>query len=164
MTMTIPLTQGMQALVDDDDYAAVSTFRWYAMLRAGLWCAVRSGPRPKKTPIYMHREIVCPPHGLFVDHINGNSLDNRRSNLRVCTNAENGRNRKTASNNTSGHRGISWSKRKGKWECYIKIDGKQLHVGFFDDLADAACARVEAEVKHYGEFSPHLSRLEVTNE
>ncbi len=164
MTMTIPLTQGMQALVDDDDYAAVAPFRWYAMFRCGLWCAVRSGPRPKRTPIYMHREIISPPYGLVIDHINGDSLDNRRSNLRVCTNAENGRNRKIASNNTSGHSGISWNKGKGKWECYIRIDGRQRNIGCFDDLADATCARAEAEVKYYGEFAPRLSRLEVTNE
>lgn len=85
-----------------------------------------------------------------IDHINRVRYDNRIINLRDVTNNQNIRN---ISNNTSGHVGVSWSKGKHKWGSYITVNRKRLHLGYFEDIEDAVCARKEAEIKYnfYGD-------------
>lgn len=89
---TIQLSQGKVSLVGDSDFEWFNQWKWTAMKRGNTWYAVRGGFLGPK--ILMHREIMNAPKDMQVDHINGDGLDNRRENLRVCTNAENGRNRK----------------------------------------------------------------------
>ena len=89
------------------------------------------------------------------DHINGNSLDNRKENLRKCTHRENNINHAVRSDNTSGTTGVHWSKKRKKWYAEISIKkGKVLNLGFFNNIDDAIQARKEAEGKYYGEWSP----------
>jgi hypothetical protein len=104
--------------------------------------------------ISFHRFLTSAPDGLFVDHINGNTLDNRRSvNLRLCTNAENQQNRKGAPrHHQHGIRGVTWHKRFGKWQARIQVDGKRIYLGRFDDVNEAEKAAVEAR-KEYMPFS-----------
>lgn len=91
-----------------------------------------------------------------IDHINGNRADNRWRNLRAVTSAENMRNKRQRSNNTSGVTGVSWAKEKRKWLADIRVNGKQIHIGRFDQKADAIAARKAAE-KQYG-FHPNHGR------
>jgi hypothetical protein len=82
--------------------------------------------------ILMHRLVLYAPRGKEVDHINGDTLDNRRGNLRLAAHDQNGHNRKIQRNNASGFKGVSCYKRTGLWGAYIKFRGKQYHLGYFD--------------------------------
>jgi len=142
----IPLTQGKFALVDDDDYEKVSRLSWYVDKRG---YAVN-----KKIKItYMHRLIMNTPKEMETDHINGNKLDNRKINLRICTKSENMRNRKKQSNNTSGYKGVFWHHKANRWRAQIVINKKAKHLGLFDTPEEAGKAYREAELKYFGEYS-----------
>lgn len=113
-----------------------------------------------KTKLYkLHRILVALREGreisdLYVDHIDGNGLNNRSDNLRLATQQENQKNRKLNSNNLSGYSGVYWNKAKQKWRACIKVDGKEIHLGYFDKLEDAVAARQQAEIK-YGYHENH---------
>lgn len=99
--------------------------------------------------IEMHRFIVKAKKGEIVDHINGNTLDNRRKNLRVVTNSENIRKGKIRTNNRSGITGVSFDKERKRWLAEIKIMYKHIHLGRFKTKKEAIKARKEAEKKYY---------------
>ncbi len=103
------------------------------------------------TRYYAHRIIWTIVHGEWpqdeLDHINGNPSDNRLENLRVVTHQENGRNQKLYCSNTSGVVGVSWHKRDETWRAEIKVDGKKIHLGYFDSFDDAVAARAAAEIE-----------------
>jgi hypothetical protein len=99
----------------------------------------------------MHRLLLNPPEGVEVDHINGNTLDNRRANLRICTHAENSRNRRGRSNSKSGVKGVT--PYPGGWRATINVNGKNVHLGCFTNIDDAAEAYDEAATRYYGEFA-----------
>ena len=84
----------------------------------------------------------------FIDHIDGNGLNNRIENLRDVSNAENGRNQRKHFNNTSGVVGVYWGKQRAKWRATINVEGKLIHLGYFADKAEAAAARKAAEIKY----------------
>ncbi|MBD5153088.1 MAG: hypothetical protein HDT16_11700 [Oscillibacter sp.] len=92
------------------------------------------------------------PDGMVRDHINGNKLDNRRSNIRFVLQRENSKNRGTGKNNASGHIGVSWNKKEKKWTAKITVDGKNIQLGYFQDKEDAIAARKQAEIKYFGEY------------
>lgn len=83
-----------------------------------------------------------------VDHINGTPDDNRIENLRSVTHAENQRNQKRRSSNTSGMNGVGWYKALGKWRCHITVDGVTRHLGYFDSFEEAVAARKAADIDH----------------
>lgn len=95
---TIQLTRGMVAIVDDDDYDHVTQFSWYAIKRRRLWHAAHK--RTNK-PLYMHRVLLNAPPDMEVDHANGDGLDNRRHNLRLCTKRQNAQNRRSGAKGKS---------------------------------------------------------------
>lgn len=101
---------------------------------------------------YLHRVIMNAPPGVQVDHINGDTLDNRRCNLRLCTHKENGHNRKLQGG-TSKFKGVTWHKRDRKWQAGIRHNGKQIHLGYFNDDVEAARAYDRAARKYFGEFA-----------
>lgn len=142
----IPLTQGKFALVDDSDYEWLSKIKWCF---DGRYAA--RGQNGKH--ILMHREINQTPGGMDTDHINGNGLDNQRKNLRSCTHSQNRMNVARQVNNTSGYKGVTWFKRDSKWMAYIKVDGKQIHLGLFDTIEEASIAYQTAAMRLHGEFS-----------
>ena len=94
----------------------------------------------------------------FVDHINGIRTDNRACNLREATKAENCRNSKLQTNNSSGHPGVHWVKSKKRWRASIKVMDRQIHLGWFLSIKDAVRARIEGERLHHGEFSYSKNR------
>lgn len=100
---------------------------------------------------YMHRLIMGTNTPLLVDHVNGNKFDNRRINLRFATKQQNGMNRKIAKNSTTGITGV-YERSAGKFDAIIKINGKQIFLGRFQDINTAAYARAEAEIQYFGDF------------
>lgn len=151
----IPLTQGLVALVDDEDMEYLSQFTWcvgevspgrrYAMTR------VRK-PDGKQATVYMHRIILDAPPKKKVDHINGDGLDNRRENIRLCSHSQNLANRKgPASHNTSGYVGVILY--RGKWRAAVVKDNKRHYVGQFDTPEQAARARDKKARALHGPFA-----------
>ncbi|MEG1462635.1 MAG: HNH endonuclease [Anaerorhabdus sp.] len=108
--------------------------------------------------ILLHRLLTNAPKGMEVDHINGDCLDNRRENLRICTHQENLSNRKKRLDNKSGYPGVFWYThcKTPAWVAYIKVNYKRIHLGQFRVLEDAIKARRDAELKYFGEFSRAL--------
>lgn len=104
----------------------------------------------KKTTLKLHRFIADCTDGMVVDHINGDTLDNSMRNLRVCKQFENGQNRSALNkNNTSGIRGVTWSKQKNKWAVSVMLNRKRKHVGLFSDLEEASQASKDARIKYF---------------
>lgn len=152
MTKKIELSQNKFALVDDEDYKQLSQWNWCAKECNGKFYAVRRKPIAG-TLIRMHRQILDAPNSKEVDHINRNTLDNRKSNLRICTHKQNLRNQKVSSANTSGFKGVSWRKDIEKWSAYIKVNQKRIWLGVFEDKINAAEAYNNAALKYFGEFA-----------
>lgn len=151
---TITLSQDKSAKVDDDWFDYLSQFKWYAYRnRNSFYAARNSGVRPFRIKIRMHTEIMNPPHGMEVDHIDGDGLNNQIGNLRIVTKAQNRANSSRNLNNTSGFKGVSWYKRSQKWRAVILINGKYVHIGLFDSAEDAARAYDETARKYHGEFA-----------
>ena len=149
----IKLSQGKFALVSDTDYTYLNQWKWHVIKRRNLWHAVRHGPTK---PIYMHR-IILERMGFKdferTDHKNLNGLDNYRRNLRPATTQQNGQNRTQQINNKSGIKGVSWRKDRSKWRATIKINGKQTHLGYFNDPLIAARAYNRAAKRYHGKFA-----------
>jgi hypothetical protein len=154
MTKEIKLTtRDMVALVDDDMYDYLMQWKWTVHNGRNTLYAVRKGKRPLQKKVWMHREITNAPAGMQVDHINGDGLCNLRENLRVCTVAENLRNRRKPVNNTSGYKGARLHKETNRYQACIEINGKAIHLGYYTDPVDAARAYDEAARKYFGEFA-----------
>jgi hypothetical protein len=154
----IPLTQGQVALVDEADYEWLSQWKWCAQYMASVkgFYAVRGVKKDGKcTSIPMHRFILGLQKGdkLQADHVNRDTLDNRRSNLRSCTRSENNQNKSAQSNNSSGFKGVCFDKRKGKWKAEIKTQGKRMFLGYRDNPKDAHALYVAAAYEHHGSFA-----------
>lgn len=103
----------------------------------------------------LHRFLMNPGEDLVIDHINRNRLDNRICNLRACTLQENNMNKSIQCNNTSGIQGVSWDKNRNKWLVHITVNRKQIHLGYFNTIEEAAEARRQAEIEYFGEFAPN---------
>lgn len=135
MTKEIELTKGQVALVDDDDYEWLSLYKWHAAWQPGLkgYYAMRSqhisykNAKQKVKTFYMHREIMTPPKGRSIDHINHDPLDNRKENLRVVSHRQNMQNRKRKT--SSKYPGVCWDKENNKWRAGIYVDGKHICLG-----------------------------------
>lgn len=102
----------------------------------------------------MHRWVINAPKSYIVDHINQDTLDNRKKNLRICTHSNNASNSKHYVNNTSGYKGVKWNKKVGKWMAYLMINRRHKTLGYFDNIEDAVACRKQGEEKYFGEFRP----------
>ena len=143
-------------LLDDIDYENVSRWRWSAVRKHDVWYAIRNiyvgGGREhrKVRRVYMHRLLIDAPKGMQVDHKNGNGLDNRRDNLRATTHQINQRNRAgPQSNSKSGVNGVYWHKQRGKWAAMMRISGKNIPLGLYASIEQAAAARKVGEQKYW---------------
>lgn len=151
----IILTQGQFALVNDEDFEKVNQFKWCADKYKDTFYAhrrIESNKNSKK--IYMHRFIMGASKGFEVDHINGNGLDNRQINLRVCTHKQNIINQKMRKDNTSGYKGVSLSKKYKypRWRANIGVDGRQKFLGYYSNPEKAYKAYCSAAREIFGEF------------
>ena len=150
----IPLTQGMVALVDDEDFEYLHKYKWCLSYGFKTDYAKRGMFKDgKHITLRMHRIILNAPLGIEVDHINGNGLDNRRCNLRLCTTKQNRQNRKLLAHNTSGFIGVSYRKDNKKWQASIYMNNKQKHLGFFSIKENAAFAYNKVAHEIRGEFA-----------
>jgi hypothetical protein len=151
-------TNGYEILVDDEDWEELSRTTWAVAENDRNKYALRNSPHPtkkgKQYVVRMHRLLAGLPYGdgRKVDHINGNTLDNRRSNLRVCTNAENCRNCRKPERNTSGFKGVSLV-RPDRWTAQIRVNSKKIHLGTFLTPEAAYEAYCKAALELHGEFS-----------
>lgn len=145
-TKTIELSRGMVALVDAADFDWLSQWSWCAVPASdgGTFYAQRSGNRR------MHNAIMLPQRGQLVDHINRNGLDNRRSNLRLCSFRQNMANR-SFKPGVSGYRGVY--RYRDRWSANISFNGRSKVIATFDNPTDAARAFDAAARQHYGEFA-----------
>lgn len=134
---------GKFAIVDDDDFDRVNKFKWYL---SGKYPAKSLGVRPNRTKIYLHTFIMNTPKGMVTDHINGDELDARKSNLRICTVSQNTMNSKKSKNTSSKYKGVC---RINPWRAYI---GRRI-LGHFSSEIEAAKAYNEAAIKEYGEYA-----------
>ena len=153
----IQLTQGKTALVDDEDYEELNKYKWFVCKCGPHFYASREGKmvnRKRFPMIRMHREIMKPPEGLKVDHINMDTLNNQRDNLRLCTHQQNLRNRKSCKGSTSRFKGVCWDKSRTKWMATIKVDvGQQKYLGRHDSEVVAARAYNNAAINLFGDFA-----------
>jgi len=154
----IPLTQGKFALVDDEDFEYLNQWKWHTSTNGLTMYATGHEPKANgvQKTIIMHRLIMGLKHGdgLVIDHINHDGLDNRRSNLRICTQKENMRNRTSLTNSSSKHLGVTFYKDRVKaWRALIRVDGELNHIGYFQTEEQAAMAYNERAQKAYGEFA-----------
>lgn len=150
MSELIPLTQGRFAIVDADNYDWLMQWKWhFNTLYARRWVY----PNEKPIVEWMHRVILNTPHGMYTDHINGNGLDNRRCNLRICTLKQNQGNRKKGDRTTSKYKGVCWATDGSIWQSNISIKGKDVHLGRFKSEIDAAKAYDNAAKEYFGEFA-----------
>ena len=153
MAKEIELRPGFTVIIDDADYERVSKFRWnlhktpknyyaYRNERNGSW---------RRRQLIHHFLLGTETSDTLIDHVNGNGLDNRRENLRICSKKENCRNTPKRCNNTSGYKGVG--KCGKKWRAMIGVDGKRTHLGVFENIIDAVKAYNDAAIKYHGEFA-----------
>lgn len=132
---------GNKCAVDVEDVVRIKQFRWYE--DAGYAVTHHNGSRIK-----MHRLLLNAPQGMFVDHINHNTLDNTKANLRIVTPQQNCMNVKPR----KGISGVNWCKASNKWRALINDNGKRKHLGLYEKYEDAVDVRKAAELQYYGEY------------
>lgn len=148
----VPLSRGYVALIDESDAARVLAHRWSARPGGRTVYGQRSVRRPDgvRTKQSLHSFITGFAE---TDHIDGDGLNNRRSNLREASRGENKRNQRRYQSNTSGFKGVSWHRGHEKWSAYIGLDGKLRHLGYFLSAEEAARVRDDAARGLHGDFA-----------
>lgn len=151
----IKLTQGYDTVVDDEDFERVAQFKWYAWVgRTSVYAVRHPGTGKENRPlVYLHREILVSRPGYEIDHVNRDTLDNRRCNLRYANRSQNNSNKGKQKNNTSGYKGVHWGKACKKWVAMIRHKHCRYYLGIFSDPIDAAKAYDVAARKYHGEFA-----------
>jgi len=153
----IPLTRGKFAIVDPEDYPRIAKYKWFLTKSptssyAARWQRLHAkGPRKK---IWMHHQVIHIPKHMVCDHINRNSLDNRKANLRPATVSQNLCNRpKTRAKTRSKYKGLEWDKTQRKWKARIQLNGRKIYLGSFADEIDAAKAYDKKARELFSEFA-----------
>jgi len=137
------------ALIDIRDIEKVKKYKWHISGTGYV------SHKSTKTSLLLHRYITDCPKGKVIDHANHNRLDNRRSNLRICTQKQNARNQSIRTDNSSGYKGVRWHPQWG-WQAYIADKGKQVHVGWYKTKEEAIKARMRRANEFYGGFANEI--------
>lgn len=143
-------------LIDDEDYDRIKSFNWFIVRMRNSFYAIRNNwVNGKNKAILMHRFLLDIKSGSIGDHKNGNTLDNTKENLRLCTNTENIVNSGMRKNNTSGFKGVHFvnERRRKKFLAKIRANGRNVYLGHFKYAIDAAIAYNNAAVRLHGEFA-----------
>ncbi len=143
----IQLTQGKEAIIDDEDFELVSKHKWHCVLIGGSSYACNNRKE------YLHRVLMNPNIDKMVDHVNGNGLDCRRSNMRLCIRQENHRNLRKSTNNTSGFKGVCFDITRNKWKASIGHERKKIHIGYFNSKEEAAINYDKKSSEIFGNFA-----------
>lgn len=146
----VATTKGKWVVVDEEDYERVMQWKW--SFSQG-YCVRSEMENGQKSTIKLHRFIMGAPSGIDVDHISMEKWDNRKPNLRFATRAQNGWNRGLSSRNKSGHKGIHFCKKRGKWVVQIKANRRTVFSKRFASLEEAQRAHSEGVAKYHGEFA-----------
>lgn len=149
----ICLTHGKYAVIDSIDYKAIKPFHWHFSTCGYATTTFWNDGKCKHAA--MHRFLLgYPPKGRVIDHINGDKLDNRRHNLRICTHRQNIMNQKVQSiKKDSRYKGVCLHACTGKWRAQLYTGKKQYYLGLFLNEMDAATAYNDAAIKHFGEYA-----------
>lgn len=157
----IEISKNKVVRVSTEDFDVLSSFNWAAFWNASgnAYYATRRGQKRlgEVGHVRMNRQVMNFPLGMMVDHINGDTLDNRRENLRIATRAQNQQNHKGFCTNTSGFNGVY--KQGNKWRVRISVNNRLKSLGMFDSFEEACVARKKAATIHYGEFSRHCEKI-----
>ena len=158
------LNNGKQVLFDLEDYNLIKDYYWQENKYGYVVSQIQNNGII--TGLRINRLIMGLESGdkRIVDHIKHNLLDNRKSQLRIVTYSQNGQNQKINSKNTSGYTGVCWSKTHNKWRAHIKLNGKQIFLGYHTDINNAINARRNAEEKYFGEYSYKNSTEELNEQ
>lgn len=151
-TRRLPLTNshGKTAIIDKDDYPRVQFIKWY-LLKAGYVQGYL--PQPIGKMVYLHRFIIQAKDYQEYDHRNGNKLDCRKQNIRLCTRSQNQANRDLQSNNTTGYKGVYLHKPTGRYQIKIRFQGKMQYFGYHTDPIEAAKIYNQEAIRLFGEFA-----------
>lgn len=151
--MKIELTQGQVTLIDDVDYEYLSQWKWRANWHRKRFRAMRNSDENKA--IYIHT-VIAERMGIDhrrIDHIDHNSLNNQRSNLRFATGSQNSHNRGPQSNNTTGVKGVWFHKQRGRYVAEITVEGQKYYLGLFDTVPEAEKIVIAKREELVGEFA-----------
>ena len=151
----IVLSRGEIAIVDDADFERLNQWKWHFNGRYVKRREYLGGGRKNQRgrAILMHRLVNNTPPNSITDHINGNPLDNRRSNLRTCTPSQNQANAKISKSSSTGFKGVSHHKLTGKYQASITTNRKRQYLGLFDTPEDASEAYATEAQTRFGEFA-----------
>ena len=140
-------SQGVKFFYDPEDEELVRRHTWVLSKRGYIITSVN------RKKVCLHRMLIPADRGFDIDHINGDKLDNRRCNLRVCTHQQNTFNQKCRCTNTSGYMGVSKHKAANKYEAYINLSARKIYLGLYETAEEAARVRDRAALFYYGEFA-----------
>lgn len=140
--------RNLLVMVDDEDYDVLSKYNW----QVDKYNSVASH-KTDKGRILIHRYIMNPSSTEEIDHIDGNRLNNQKSNLRICSSSQNKMNIGPRKDNKSGLKGVSLHKKTNKWGVRIMVEGKYKHIGLFLNKEDAAIAYNTEALKSFKEFA-----------
>lgn len=153
MPKEVQLTRGQVTIVDNEDYARVIQYKWYACYsKNGNYYAYRYNPATYGVQS-ITAFLLQTTRGTLVDHANGNTLDNRRTNIRVATIAQNNYNQSKREGMSSQYKGVSWDSRRGRWVAKITREYKSKFLGYYHNEWEAAKAYDVAAVEYFGEFA-----------
>ncbi len=149
----IDLTKGKIALVDDEDFEYLNQWKWHVNHNGYAIRQLSKKESPNiRQRLFMHHAIL-PRNDLVIDHIDGNKVNNQKSNLRYASVLNNTRNQTIRKDSSCGYKGVYFSLQKNKWHARIKTSTKRLHLGFFDSSKEAAKAYNQAAIKYFGQFA-----------